>query len=32
MLDTYSQSQRKRAKWKVMFEMVEMLTVGFQLE
>jgi len=31
MLDAYSESRRKRAMWKVMFEMGEMLTVEFHL-
>jgi len=29
MLDAYSESRRERATWKVMFEMNEMLRVGF---
>ena len=29
MLDAYSESRRKRATWKVMFEIGEMLKVGF---
>jgi len=29
MLDAYSESRRKLATWKVMFEMGEMLRVGF---
>jgi len=31
MLDAYSESRRKRATWKVMFEMGEMLRVGFHV-
>jgi len=29
MLDAYSESRRKRATWKVLFEMGGMLKVGF---
>jgi len=31
MLDAYNESRRKRATWKVMFEMDEMLRVGFHV-
>jgi len=31
MLDAYSESRRKRAMWKVMFEMDKMLNVGFHV-
>jgi len=31
MLDAYSESRRKRATWKVMFELGEMLRVGFHM-
>jgi len=31
MLDAYSESRRKRATWKVMLEMGEMLKVGFRV-
>jgi len=31
MLDAYSESQRKRASWKVMFEMKEVLKAGIHV-
>jgi len=31
MLDAYSESRGKRAKWKMMFELDEMLKVGFHV-